>query len=229
MIPGVCHETVIHSVHVQKTKSISQENSWLFAPGRGVLPVAMPPCMGVATNTVGAEVRSLVGFCRGSASKSDSESTTGPLYAVDGRSNGWKAPARDAAACVAIYRPYVEDTAISWEIEVPTVDEMAARIAGLRASHESALARRRRINSTARRCRPSRSGRAAGTTSPGCNSSCSTVPTETQRPARSRDRRGRANGRQENVRALAHPTRFGPKWSMWPTRPVRASVDPERS
>ena len=32
--------------------------------------------------------------------------------------------------------PYVEDTAISWEIEVPTVDEMAARIAGLRASHE---------------------------------------------------------------------------------------------
>ena len=32
--------------------------------------------------------------------------------------------------------PYVKDTAISWEIEVPTVDEMAARIAGLRASHE---------------------------------------------------------------------------------------------
>lgn len=32
--------------------------------------------------------------------------------------------------------PYVEDTTINWEIEVPTVDEMAARIAGLRASHE---------------------------------------------------------------------------------------------
>ena len=33
---------------------------------------------------------------------------------------------------MAIYHPYVENTAISWEIEVPTVDEMAARIAGLR-------------------------------------------------------------------------------------------------
>jgi L-amino acid N-acyltransferase YncA len=46
------------------------------------------------------------------------------------------ASAQDAAACVAIYRPYVENTAISWEIDVPTVDEMAARIAGLRATHE---------------------------------------------------------------------------------------------
>jgi L-amino acid N-acyltransferase YncA len=43
---------------------------------------------------------------------------------------------QDAVACVAIYRPYVENTAISWEIDVPTVDEMAARIAGLRATHE---------------------------------------------------------------------------------------------
>jgi L-amino acid N-acyltransferase YncA len=43
---------------------------------------------------------------------------------------------QDAAACVAIYRPYVENTAVSWEIDVPTVDEMAARIAGLRATHE---------------------------------------------------------------------------------------------
>ncbi len=43
---------------------------------------------------------------------------------------------QDAAACVAIYRPYVENTAISWEIDVPTVDEMASRIAGLRATHE---------------------------------------------------------------------------------------------
>jgi L-amino acid N-acyltransferase YncA len=40
---------------------------------------------------------------------------------------------QDAAACVAIYRPYVLDTAISWEIDVPTVQEMAARIA---AAHE---------------------------------------------------------------------------------------------
>lgn len=43
---------------------------------------------------------------------------------------------QDAAACVAIYRPYVENTAISWEIDVPPVDEMASRIAGLRATHE---------------------------------------------------------------------------------------------
>jgi phosphinothricin acetyltransferase len=42
----------------------------------------------------------------------------------------------DAAACVAIYRPYVEDTAISWEFEVPTVGEMAARIAAAREAHE---------------------------------------------------------------------------------------------
>jgi phosphinothricin acetyltransferase len=36
---------------------------------------------------------------------------------------------QDAAACVAVYRPYVLDTAISWELEVPTVEEMATRIA----------------------------------------------------------------------------------------------------
>jgi len=43
---------------------------------------------------------------------------------------------QDAAACVAIYRPYVLDTAISWEIEVPGVDEMAARITAARDTHE---------------------------------------------------------------------------------------------
>ncbi|MBW0017406.1 MAG: N-acetyltransferase [Mycobacterium sp.] len=43
---------------------------------------------------------------------------------------------QDAAACVALYRPYVEHTAISWELEVPSVDEMAARIAANRESHE---------------------------------------------------------------------------------------------
>jgi L-amino acid N-acyltransferase YncA len=46
------------------------------------------------------------------------------------------ASAQDAAACLAIYRPYVQNTAISWETDVPTVDEMAARIDGLRATHE---------------------------------------------------------------------------------------------
>ena len=43
---------------------------------------------------------------------------------------------QDAAACLAIYRPYVLGTVISWELEVPTVDEMAARIAAARAAHE---------------------------------------------------------------------------------------------
>jgi L-amino acid N-acyltransferase YncA len=43
---------------------------------------------------------------------------------------------QDAAACVAIYRPYVENTSVSWEIDVPTVAEMASRIAGLRTTHE---------------------------------------------------------------------------------------------
>jgi len=48
-----------------------------------------------------------------------------------------KAPAPpDAAACLAIYRPYVQNTAISWKFDVPTVAEMAARIGGLRATHE---------------------------------------------------------------------------------------------
>jgi hypothetical protein len=46
------------------------------------------------------------------------------------------ASAQDAAACLAIYRPFVQTTAISWEIDVPTVAEMAARIDGLRATHE---------------------------------------------------------------------------------------------
>jgi len=42
----------------------------------------------------------------------------------------------DAADCVAIYRPYVENTVISWEIEVPSVDEMALRIASAQEAHE---------------------------------------------------------------------------------------------
>jgi L-amino acid N-acyltransferase YncA len=46
------------------------------------------------------------------------------------------ATAQDAAACVAIYRPYVEDTVISWEIEVPSEEEMVRRIAGAQEAHE---------------------------------------------------------------------------------------------
>ena len=42
---------------------------------------------------------------------------------------------RDAAACAAIYRPYVCDTAITFEVEPPTVDEMARRIEAATRSH----------------------------------------------------------------------------------------------
>lgn len=38
-------------------------------------------------------------------------------------------PARDAAACVAIYAPYVEATAVSFEEQVPTAECFAAHIA----------------------------------------------------------------------------------------------------
>ena len=42
----------------------------------------------------------------------------------------------DAAACVEIYRPYVLDTAITFETDVPTVAEMADRIVDARVMHE---------------------------------------------------------------------------------------------
>ncbi len=35
----------------------------------------------------------------------------------------------DGAGCAAVYRPYVQGTAISFELEPPSADEMAARIA----------------------------------------------------------------------------------------------------
>ncbi|HYQ65903.1 GNAT family N-acetyltransferase [Actinophytocola sp.] len=41
----------------------------------------------------------------------------------------------DAAACVAIYAPYVRETAITFEWDPPSVDEMAARIAASRRTH----------------------------------------------------------------------------------------------
>lgn len=46
------------------------------------------------------------------------------------------ATAADAAACVEIYRPYVLDTAVTFETDVPTVGEMAERILATRAMHE---------------------------------------------------------------------------------------------
>ncbi len=42
---------------------------------------------------------------------------------------------RDAAACAAIYAPYVTGTAITFESEPPAPAEMAGRIAAARASH----------------------------------------------------------------------------------------------
>lgn len=41
----------------------------------------------------------------------------------------------DAAACAAIYAPYVHDTAITFEVEAPTTPEMAQRIAAAWAQH----------------------------------------------------------------------------------------------
>lgn len=46
------------------------------------------------------------------------------------------ATAADAVACAGIYRPYVLDTAITFETEVPTADTMAGRIVGARGTHE---------------------------------------------------------------------------------------------
>ena len=45
------------------------------------------------------------------------------------------ATASDAAACAAIYAPYVTDTAVTFEIEPPTVAEMALRIEGAQRRH----------------------------------------------------------------------------------------------
>jgi phosphinothricin acetyltransferase len=42
---------------------------------------------------------------------------------------------RDAAACAAIYAPYVTDTAISFELQPPPAAEMASRIAAALRTH----------------------------------------------------------------------------------------------
>lgn len=42
----------------------------------------------------------------------------------------------DADACVAIYRPYVENTAITFETSVPAPSEMGMRIRASRDAHE---------------------------------------------------------------------------------------------
>ncbi|BBY22018.1 GNAT family N-acetyltransferase [Mycobacterium stomatepiae] len=47
-----------------------------------------------------------------------------------------RATAADAAACADIYRPYVLDTAISFETDPPTAPQMADRIEKALAMHE---------------------------------------------------------------------------------------------
>jgi L-amino acid N-acyltransferase YncA len=44
-------------------------------------------------------------------------------------------PARDAAACAAIYEPYVRTTAISFEERAPSPDQLAERIERFQRSH----------------------------------------------------------------------------------------------
>jgi len=44
-------------------------------------------------------------------------------------------PARDAAACAAIYAPFVERTAVSFEETAPSAEDFAAKIAQLGATH----------------------------------------------------------------------------------------------
>lgn len=44
-------------------------------------------------------------------------------------------PDRDAAACAAIYAPYVQESAVSFEEVAPDGAAMAARMRGLRATH----------------------------------------------------------------------------------------------
>lgn len=46
------------------------------------------------------------------------------------------ATAADAAACADIYRPYVLGTVITFEVDVPTVEEMADRIVDAQLRHE---------------------------------------------------------------------------------------------
>ncbi|MGN6587868.1 MAG: GNAT family N-acetyltransferase [Solirubrobacterales bacterium] len=51
-------------------------------------------------------------------------------------------PARDAAACAAIYAPHVEGSAVSFEERVPDAGEMGARIERYGASHAWLVAER---------------------------------------------------------------------------------------
>ena len=45
------------------------------------------------------------------------------------------ADAGDAPGCLAVYAPYVQDTTVTFEVDVPTVEEMARRIAAAQRAH----------------------------------------------------------------------------------------------
>lgn len=51
-------------------------------------------------------------------------------------------PARDAAACAAIYAPHVEGSAVSFEEQAPSAEELAARIERTLATHPWLVAER---------------------------------------------------------------------------------------
>jgi phosphinothricin acetyltransferase len=44
-------------------------------------------------------------------------------------------PARDAAACAAIYAPYVRDSVVSFEVDTPSEDDFAQRIERITRTH----------------------------------------------------------------------------------------------
>jgi phosphinothricin acetyltransferase len=51
-------------------------------------------------------------------------------------------PVRDAAACAAIYAPHVEGSAVSFEEQAPSAEDLAARIEHYGASHAWLVAER---------------------------------------------------------------------------------------
>jgi L-amino acid N-acyltransferase YncA len=51
-------------------------------------------------------------------------------------------PVHDAARCAQIYRPFVADSWVSFELDPPSPDEMASRIADYAASHAWLVAER---------------------------------------------------------------------------------------
>jgi L-amino acid N-acyltransferase YncA len=65
----------------------------------------------------------------------DRDEPIGPVRPHPGIANVRDAYAADAAACAAIYAPYVTDTAITFETDPPSAEDMARRIAAASASH----------------------------------------------------------------------------------------------